>query len=224
MYRQALLVLLILAVLSPGLAQTTAQDPSQRKRRTTPPAPGTPVKGDDEDVVRITTNLVQIDVAVTKDGKPVPNLQKEDFELFEDGKRQEITSFTYVSTVPTNPTPRTKNENWLKDKKAPPTVGGPLRPDETRRTIALVVDDLGLSAESMPRVKSQIRKFVTEQLDPNDLVAIIRTGGQMGALQQFTNDRRMIQRALDQLRWNMCSRVGFSILPPVISSTSPNGL
>jgi VWFA-related protein len=220
MHRHALSALLVLSLLSSGLAQTSAPSP-QRNRRATPPPPTTSVKEDADDVVRITTNLVQIDVAVSKDGKPVANLQKEDFDIFEDGKRQEITSFAYISTVPTNSNPRTKAENWLKDKNAPPTVGGRLRPEDTRRTIALVVDDLGLSAESMPRVISQIRKFVTEQLDPNDLVAIIRTGGQMGALQQFTNDRRMIQRSLDQLRWNMCSRVGFSILPPLLPNVFP---
>ena len=38
--------------------------------------------------MRITTNLVQIDVGVTKDGKPVAGLRPEDFEIFEDGKPQ----------------------------------------------------------------------------------------------------------------------------------------
>ena len=80
--------------------------------------------------------------------------------------------------------------------------------------MALLVDDLGLSAESMHQVKRQLRKFVTEQLQPNDLVAIIRTGGEMGALQQFTNDRRVLTRAVDQLRWNICSRVGINVFQP----------
>jgi VWFA-related protein len=78
--------------------------------------------------------------------------------------------------------------------------------------MAFVVDDLGLSAESMHQVKRQLRKFVTEQLQPNDLVAIIRTSGEMGALQQFTNDKRILTRAVDQLRWNICSRVGVHVL------------
>ena len=46
-----------------------------------------------DDVVRITTNLVQVDVVVTKKGKPVKDLKAEDFEIFEDGKVQTITSF-----------------------------------------------------------------------------------------------------------------------------------
>jgi hypothetical protein len=54
----------------------------------------------DDDVVRITTNLVQIDAIVTKEGKLVPNLKAEDFEIFEDGKKQTITSTSAVSQDP----------------------------------------------------------------------------------------------------------------------------
>ena len=50
-----------------------------------------------DDVVRITTNLVQVDVVVTKKGKPIKDLKAEDFEIFEDGRKQEIISFAYVS-------------------------------------------------------------------------------------------------------------------------------
>ena len=35
-----------------------------------------PAADKDDDVVKITTNLVQVDVVVTKDGKSVPNLKR----------------------------------------------------------------------------------------------------------------------------------------------------
>jgi VWFA-related protein len=164
-----------------------------------------------DDVVKITTNLVQIDVVVTKDGKPVPGLRAEDFELYEDGRRQTITSFTYVSNMAGNVAaapekPREKTTGVV----VPPE---PIKRDLPRRTIAIVVDDLGLSAESMSDVRRSLRKFVAEQIQPNDLVAIIRTGGEVGALQQFTNDKRLLTRAVDQLRWNLCSRAGINVLP-----------
>jgi len=199
-----LALLLVFCILVPALAQDkpAAQNPPQPQNQT----------GDDkDDVVKITTNLVQVDAVVTKDGKPVTGLTADDFEIFEDGKRQTISSFAFISNVPdSGPQPVTK------DTKKPATVVpfGPVKPNETRRTMALVVDDLGLSAESMHQVKRQLRKFVTEQLQPNDLVAIIRTSGEMGALQQFTNDKRILTRAVDQLRWNICSRVGIHVLPP----------
>ena len=165
-------------------------------------------KPPDDDVVRITTNLVQIDAIVTKDGKNVPSLKAEDFEIFEDGRKQTITSFAYISNMPAAATPVAEAD---RDKSVP---AAPLKRDDPRRTLAIVVDDLGLSAESMSDVRRQLRKFVNEQIQPHDLVAIIRTGSQNGALQQFTNDKRLLLRAVDQLRWNACSRVGVNVLPP----------
>src|SRR5687768_2754516 len=184
-----LAVALSLSVFLPGLAQT---------------------KTDDDDVVRITTNLVQIDAVVLKNGKLVPNLKAEDFEIFQDGKRQTITSFADISNVPANKPPETAKADE-RDKSVPVS---PLKRDDPRRTIAIVVDDLGLSAESMGSVRGQLRKFVNEQMQPHDLVAIIRTGMEIGALQQFTNDKRLLNRAVDQLRWNPCNRTGVSVLPP----------
>src|SRR5688572_7427525 len=165
----------------------------------------------DDDVVRITTNLVQIDAVVMKNGKLVPHLKAEDFEIFEDGRRQTITSFAFISNVPAATTPRNADPAASRDPSIP---APPLKRDDPRRTLAIVVDDLGLSAESMSDVRRQLRKFVAEQIQPYDLVAIIRTGSQIGALQQFTNDKRLLNRAVDQLRWNACSRTGVSVLPP----------
>ena len=167
---------------------------------------------DNDDVVRITSNLVQVDVVVTKDGKPVTNLNAEDFEIYEDGKRQNITNFAFISNVPRNgasaPDKADRAETTVPD--APP---GPVKPDVPHRTIAVVVDDLGLSLESMNGVRKQLQKFVAEQLQPNDLVAIVRTSGEIGTLQQLTNDRRLLARAVDQLRWNVCSRMGITVFP-----------
>ena len=198
-----LALLLVFCILLPALAQ-------EKPAAQNPPQPQNQTSDDKDDVVRITTNLVQVDAVVTKDGKAVTNLTADDFEIFEDGKRQTITSFAFISNVPNSGA----LQPVAKDTKKPVTnvPFGPVKPNETRRTMALVVDDLGLSAESMHQVKRQLRKFVTEQLQPNDLVAIIRTSGEMGALQQFTNDKRILIRAVDQLRWSICSRVGINVL------------
>lgn len=182
--------------------------PSVALAQTKPAVPAHPQQepDDKDDVVRITTNLVQVDAVVTKDGKVVPNLTADDFEIFEDGQKQTITSFAYISNVP-NSTPQTT----AKTRTDVPFT--PLKRDDPRRIIAMVVDDLGLSAESMGQVRKQLRKFIAEELQPNDLVAIMRTSGELGALQQFTNDKRVLNRAVDQLRWNICSRVGINVFP-----------
>ena len=216
-YKSLLANLLLLSTLSTGFAQTPSPSPQSPTQTTPTPAPKVPAADDQDDVVKITTNLVQVDAVVTKDGKPVKDLKAEDFEISEDGRKQEITSFTYVSNIPDTST-TSPTRSVRKDPNLPPVASTPLRKSDPRRVIALVVDDLGLSAESMGSVRKQLRKFVEQQLSPNDLVAIIRTGGTLGALQQFTNDRRLIDRAMSQVKWNMCSRVGVTVLPPIAPS------
>src|SRR5918912_27660 len=88
-------------------------------------------------------------------------------------------------------------------RKAPTAMPVPpvrLRPEQVRRTIALVVDDLGLSFESTAFVRQALKKFVDQQLQPGDLVAIIRTAGGIGALQQFTSDKRQLYAAIESIR------------------------
>src|SRR5258707_2574674 len=89
MYGKALLSLLVLSSLLLPIRGQRPQ-PSPAPQRTPPPA-------DEQDIVRITTNLVQVDAVVTKDGKPVADLKPEDFEIAEDGHPQTITNFSYVS-------------------------------------------------------------------------------------------------------------------------------
>jgi VWFA-related protein len=180
----------------------------------TAPPPQKPTEVDSQDVVKITTNLVQVDAVVTKDGKVVTNLQPEDFEILEDGKPQTITNFSYVSNVADTTTPTAAPVARSKDRIATPVAPAKINPGDQRRTIALVVDDLGISWESMATVRTQVKKLIDE-MSPNDLLAIIRTGGDVGALQQFTNDKRVLQSALDRLRWNPCSRAGIHVFQPV---------
>lgn len=216
MKNKAFVSLLVTFVLSIPVA---TQQPQPQKPKT-PPEKETrqqPATEEEQDsVVRISTNLVQVDVVVTKDGKFVTDLTPNDFVITEDGRPQTITHFSYVSNVPNEkpvatPTPSTTNPSVIL-----PAV---VRRDETRRTIAIVVDDLGISLESMLSVKDQLRKFVDQHVQPQDLVAIIRTGGEVGALQQFTTDRRLLHRAIEALRWNLCSRVGYSGLPATSNMT-----
>lgn len=106
-------------------------------------------KPDDTDVVRITTNLVQIDAVVTdKSGKQVIDLKPDDFEIFQDGRPQKVMSLTYVATQPNSSGGLiTRGPSSSSPANAPvPSVA--LRPNQVRRTMALVVDDLGLSFES----------------------------------------------------------------------------
>jgi VWFA-related protein len=173
--------------------------------------------------MRVGVDLVRIDATVTDErGRHVPDLTAGDFELLQDGKRQTISSFSYVVLDPTSTPPRMEAAGAPASTAAGPDAAmgragrgptRPLAPHEIRRTIALVVDDLGLGVESITRVRALLRRFLDTQMQPGDLVAILRTGAGMGALQQFTSDRRALEAALERVRWNMVGRVsGFDAI------------
>jgi VWFA-related protein len=90
-----------------------------------------------------------------------------------------------------------------------------LKPEQVKRTIALIVDDLGLSFESMVRVRLSLKRFVDEQMLPNDLVAIIAAGNGAGTLQQFTSDKRLLYAAIEKLKWNPLGRAGITPFAPL---------
>jgi VWFA-related protein len=189
-----LLSILVLAPLSAN-AQTPAPSPPQETQRKVQPA-------DENDVVRVTTNLIQIDAVVTdKDGKMVPNLKPEDFEIFVNGKSQQITNFSFVTTEP-KPTEQPVVASKRTSKDAPPLPPARLRPEQVNRTIALVFDDLTLSFISAHDARKTLKKFVDEQMQPGDLVAILRTGEGIGTLQQFTTDKQQLYATIEGLRYN----------------------
>ena len=220
MKKQSLLALiLILSFTAPVWGQRGVAPPPPREFPTRPPEAQQEQRRQtdpqQEDVVRITTNLVQVDAVVTDHNrKPVTDLTAEDFEILEDGKPQQITNFSFISTeraattrevTASSATPATKN------KTAPTVPPAPLRPEQVRRTVALVVDDACMSFFSMGAVKDALKKFVAEQMQPNDLVAIFRTRDDSGALQQFTSDKNQVERAIKAVRWQP-SVVGFGCI------------
>jgi len=180
-------------------AQNPAQNPAGQPPAATPPTP--------QESVRINTQLVQVDAVVTdKKGHHVEDLTQADFELTVDGKKQTLTHFSHVNL------PVLVKRDYTPKKKAdgpPPPETMPTRqiaPEEIHRTLAFIVDDLGLSFRSVEFVRETLRKFVAEQMQDGDMVAIIRTGNGLGMLEQFTSDKRILYSAIDKLTWNPLSR------------------
>lgn len=154
--------------------------------------------------IRVSVDLVQIDATVTDAaGRHVPDLDASDFEVLQDGRRQAIASFAYV---PAGAAPGAASAAPATGAGTPTGSGAPLAAHQVRRTIALVVDDLGLSFESIARVRRSLQHFVDTQRRPGDLVAVVRTGAGMGALQQFTTDPRLLHAAIDRVRWTIRGR------------------
>lgn len=166
----------------------------------------------DDDVVKISTTLIQLDVTVTDSkGKVVTDLKPEDFEVYENGEKQKITNLSFISSVK-EITETVKNPN---EKILVPIPQAELKAEQIRRTFALVVDDLSLSFESAYQVRRALKKFVDEQMRDGDLVAIIRTGAGIGALQQFTSDKRQLYAAIEKVVWNPLGRGNIGAFAPI---------
>jgi VWFA-related protein len=191
------LMFLVLCVASVSFAQ--AQNPS--------PTP----KPDDADVVKITTALIQVDVTVTdRSGAVIRDLRPDEIEIYENGKKQKVSNFSFVSNVR-----ETTEDTARRDPKALAVPTAPLKQENVRRTVALVVDDLTLSFESTYFVRRALKKFVDEQMQEGDLVAVIRAGAGIGALQQFTSDKRILYAAIEKIRWNPNGAGGIGAFAPL---------
>jgi VWFA-related protein len=152
-----------------------------------------------DDVIRITTELVQTDVTVLdKQGRFVEGLRPEQFELLVDGKPQSISFFEQVTAgsrreaaiIEARDSARAATE---KDKRTPdsPSRG---------RTVFFFVDDMHLSAASMNRTREALQRFVTDTMGNTDLVAITTASGQLGFLQQLTSDKTVLALAIERLK------------------------
>jgi VWFA-related protein len=164
-----------------------------------------------DDVLRITTELVQTDVVVMdKNDQVVPNLKLEDFELFESGKKQELQFAEFVSAEGA-----TRADDLRGSAKLPAGVDTSVPRDlslkDVRRVMAFVVDDVTIPSEDMARVRDMLNAFVDHKMQDGDLVAIVRTVGGKGLLEQFTADRQILRRAISQLN--------VRTIPPYLATT-----
>lgn len=181
---------------------------------------------EEEPAVRISTELIQFDVVV-EDGKGrlVKDLKAEDFEIYEDKKLQEITNFSFIDLEPNKPTK--SNE-----KPKPQTVDPKITPDaktlqtgrknQVGRTIALVIDELGIPLDAVQPIRDSLKRYVDNRVEPTDLVAIIRTGANIGVLQQFTSNKQQLYAAINEVKGNFTrlNRAGINS----IEAVSPNSL
>lgn len=180
------LLCVTLMLAAPGAAQT--------------PAPT--AKPDTDDVVKITTKLVQVDVVVTdKNGNQVRELDAADFELLQDGRRQKITGITYVPIDSAVVTSTAKNSSQTPNGAIPPPTKR--MPGEGGRVIAMLVDDGGCAASlwGISSAKDGIKRFINEQMLSNDSIAIYRTRAGSSAFQQYTSDKATLLKAVEKIRW-----------------------
>ena len=189
----------------------------------------------DAPTFRVGTRLATIDaVVVDGKGQHVTGLTPEDFEIVERGKSQAVRQAVYVQVIGPDgrPVSRPTVSAASTPGAAPVSPDAAARPrplaggsglaagERASRVIAIVVDDLGLSHESTAYVRMMLTRYVDTKIAPGDLVAIIRTAGGVGTLQQFTTDRRLLHAAIDRVRWSLQSRKGVAAFAAVTPGSS----
>ncbi|MEO6334701.1 MAG: VWA domain-containing protein [Pyrinomonadaceae bacterium] len=154
---------------------------------------------DEEDVVKITSKLVQVDVVVTdKDGNQVTGLKASDFTILQDGKPQTVSGFSYIPTGGSGQVPTQKG-----DKAGVLVPEGPRRSGTRGRIITFVVDDGNCRASltGMKASREALEKFITIQMLPDDVVAIYQTRSGSSMFQQYSSDKTQLLRAARKIRW-----------------------
>jgi VWFA-related protein len=152
-----------------------------------------------EDIIRITTQLVQTDVVVTdKNDKIVKDLKLEDFELYDNGKKQELKFLEFVGVEGADNERRSEGARPT-PKYVEPAGNTGVSARDLKRVVAFVIDDLTMEAVDLPPVRKMMLDFVNNKMRDGDLVAIVRVVGGKGLLQQFTTDRALLRRAIASL-------------------------
>jgi VWFA-related protein len=124
----------------------------------------------------------------------IDDLKLNDFELYENGKRQEIKFLEFVGT---DVKPRVEGTRVrLPASAAEAAAPGGVSAKELRRVFAFVIDDLTMPYQELPYVRQMLTNFVDQQMREGDLVAIVRVVGGKGLLQQFTSDKQLLRRAI----------------------------
>jgi VWFA-related protein len=188
--KKSLLILATAVLLLQGAGLLTAQQPAP------PPQPPPASQGR----IEVSTELVLVNlVARDKKGNFVRDLKKEDFTLFEDGKKQEISTldFENVDEMATAGAAEvtvsgSAGGTLLRaGKKAPPTLDA-----RDRRLMLFFFDFSAMDPEQIDRSVDAAKKFVEGKMQPADLIALVSLATNMRVDLDFTDDRAKLAAAL----------------------------
>ncbi len=146
----------------------------------------------------IEVRVVNVDVVVRdRAGKPVTGLKKEDFEIYENGQKREITNLYEVNAAPVAAKQVAKTP--AAEPPAAPAVTEP--PVEIRpRNIVMFVDNYSLQPARRDKVLQSLQKFIDQHLRPDDQVMLVLCTQQVKVITPFTNDKKAIQAGVDAIK------------------------
>ena len=179
-------------------------------------------------VFRSSRELVSIDVVVRdREGNIVRGLTPADFELREDGDRQDVITFTFQEIADRPPSAAEapllgdvgQKVTTTTPGADPPPAGAPqVNPDAFagRRLIVLLFDVSSMAPEDVQRAVDSARKYVTEQMTTADLVAVATVSSTLDVLTDFTAGRETVEAALARLAYTE----GLATAPPDASTAA----
>ena len=158
----------------------------------------------------IDTNVVIVNVTVLdRNGKPIENLTKDDFQLLEDGKPQTLQA---VDLQHLANTARPPIEQELKTREAqqpkgynPEAEKAAAKSDlhskyQDRRLMVMLFDFSSMQAAEQIRARNAAIKFLTSQMTSSDMVSIMVYGSALKTVQDFTSDRDLLIAAINKFR------------------------
>lgn len=138
----------------------------------------------------VEVHLVNLEVVVTAgDGTPIADLKREDFELYEDGERVDVTHFFAVVA-------RQPGKEQLADPFAPDI---PQKPETERLNLVIFVDNFNMRPENRNAIFGELRSYLEERLDPRDRVMIVTLDDTVQVALGFTNDSQALLATLARL-------------------------
>jgi VWFA-related protein len=165
------------------------------------------VSAQETEVIRTNTELVQTAITVLdKKGHFVEGLQRDQFQLIVDGKPRPVAFFERVAAG----SPREAEIASLNEPNTKAATTPTAAPRVPGRTIVFFIDDLHLSPDSMNRTRMMLQHFLDREMSSKDNVAILTASGQVGFLEQFTNNRAVLDAAMSRLIPRMYDAHGFS--------------
>jgi VWFA-related protein len=175
-----LLGLFVFVALAASLTAQSQQVPASQASQQTP-------------TFKAQVEYVEVDALVTdQQGNFVRDLTKNDFQVFEDGKRQAITTFSLVD-IPI--------ERFDRPLFSPNPIERDVQSNERPfdgRVYVMILDDLHVAPQRTARVRTAARQFIQQRLGANDLMAVIFTGGRAQDAQEFTSNKRLLLNAVDK--------------------------
>ena len=156
---------------------------------------------DQTEVLRVTTELIQTDVMVfDRQGRFVDDLTREQFELRINGKIKPVEFFERViAGSPDEERQLAAARGAANGRSEAGTVAAV--PLDRGRPIFFYVDDLHLDLSSITRTRQLLTRFVDNEMGQNDEAAIASASGQIGFLQQLTDNKTVLRAAVARINF-----------------------